>query len=70
MAPFRKTFLLLKGAGDLGTGVAWRLHRVVFPVIVTELAQPRVFRCTESLDHARQLLTAVNSQRLAVTADR
>ena len=43
---FPDTLILLKGAGDLGTGVAWRLHRAGFPVIVTELAQPRVVRRT------------------------
>lgn len=38
--------VLVKGAGDLGTGVAWRLHRAGFPVIITELAQPLVVRRT------------------------
>lgn len=41
---FKNTLVLLKGAGDLGTGVAYRLHRAGFPVIVTELAQPLVVR--------------------------
>ncbi len=36
----------LKGGGDLGTGVAWRLHKSGFPVILTELAQPLVVRRT------------------------
>ncbi len=40
------TLILIKGAGDLGTGVAWRLHKAGFPVIVTELAQPLVVRRT------------------------
>jgi len=43
---FHKTFILLKGAGDLGTGVAWRLRRAGFPVVITELAQPLVVRRT------------------------
>jgi xanthine dehydrogenase accessory factor len=38
--------ILVKGAGDLGTGVAWRLHKAGFPVIITELAQPLVVRRT------------------------
>jgi xanthine dehydrogenase accessory factor len=46
MLLFFDTLILLKGAGDLGTGVAWRLHRAGFPVIITELAQPRVVRRT------------------------
>jgi len=43
---FSNTLVLLKGAGDLGTGVAYRLHRAGFPVIITELAQPLVVRRT------------------------
>lgn len=38
--------ILIKGAGDLGTGVAWRLHKAGFPVLVTELEQPLVVRRT------------------------
>lgn len=36
--------VLIKGAGDLATGVAWRLWRVGFPVAMTELAQPLAIR--------------------------
>lgn len=46
MSLFHHTLVLLKGAGDLGTGVAWRLHKAGFPVVITELAQPRVVRRT------------------------
>jgi xanthine dehydrogenase accessory factor len=46
MLLFPNTLILLKGAGDLGTGVAWRLHKAGFPVIITELAQPLVVRRT------------------------
>jgi len=46
MALFSHHLILLKGAGDLGTGVAWRLHKAGFPVIITELAQPLVVRRT------------------------
>lgn len=46
MSLFENTLVLVKGAGDLGTGVAWRLHRAGFPVIITELAQPLVVRRT------------------------
>ncbi len=41
---FPSTRILIKGAGDLGTGVAWRLYQSGFPVIITELAQPLVVR--------------------------
>jgi len=43
---FPDDLVLLKGGGDLGTGVAWRLHKAGFPVIITELAQPLVVRRT------------------------
>ncbi len=43
---FPNSLILIKGAGDLGTGVAWRLHRAGFPVLITELAQPLVVRRT------------------------
>jgi xanthine dehydrogenase accessory factor len=36
--------VVIKGGGDLATGVAHRLHRVGMPVVVTELAQPTVIR--------------------------
>jgi xanthine dehydrogenase accessory factor len=37
-------WVLLRGGGDLGTGVALRLRRAGFPVLVTEIAQPQVVR--------------------------
>jgi len=36
--------ILLRGGGDLATGVAYRLHHAGFPVIVTELPNPLVVR--------------------------
>jgi xanthine dehydrogenase accessory factor len=36
--------ILLRGGGDLATGVALRLHRCGFPVIVTEIEKPRAVR--------------------------
>lgn len=46
MLLFPSTLVLVKGAGDLGTGVAWRLHKAGFPIVITELAQPLVVRRT------------------------
>jgi xanthine dehydrogenase accessory factor len=43
---FPNILILIKGGGDLGTGVAWRLHKGGFPVAITELAQPLVVRRT------------------------
>jgi xanthine dehydrogenase accessory factor len=39
-----KPLALIRGGGDLGTGVALRLHRAGWRVLVTELLQPLVIR--------------------------
>ncbi len=44
--------ILLKGAGDLATGVALRLMRCGYPVILTELARPLAVRRTVSFAQA------------------
>lgn len=51
MAPERPR-CLLRGAGDLATGVAWRLSRAGWPVIATELADPLTVRRTVALSSA------------------
>ena len=38
--------VLIKGAGDLATGTAVRLHRAGFPVVMTDIAQPTAVRRT------------------------
>ena len=42
----RGSRVVVKGGGDLGTGVAWRLPRCGFRVLVTETAQRTVVRRT------------------------
>ncbi len=44
--------ILIRGGGDLATGVAVRLHRAGFQVVITELAQPLVVRRTVSFAEA------------------
>jgi xanthine dehydrogenase accessory factor len=39
-----RLLVLIKGAGDLATGVALRLYRSGFPVVMTELAEPLTVR--------------------------
>lgn len=41
---FPDHLVLLRGGGDLATGVAYRLNRAGFPIIVLELARPLVVR--------------------------
>lgn len=36
--------VVVRGAGDLGSGVIYRLHQAGFPVIVTEVEEPSVVR--------------------------
>lgn len=36
--------VVIRGGGDLGSGVGYRLHKAGFPVIVTEVATPTVVR--------------------------
>jgi xanthine dehydrogenase accessory factor len=42
--PYHFPLILIKGAGDLASGVALRLHRAGFPVVMTETAQPLAVR--------------------------
>lgn len=44
--------VLVKGAGDLATGVAHKLHRCGFQVVMTEIPQPTVIRRTVSFAEA------------------
>jgi xanthine dehydrogenase accessory factor len=44
--------VLIKGAGDLASGVATRLRRCGFPVVMTELPEPLVVRRTVSFAEA------------------
>jgi xanthine dehydrogenase accessory factor len=47
-----KTLVLIKGAGDLATGVAWRLKNCGFSVVCTEIAAPTAVRRTVSFCQA------------------
>ena len=46
------TLVLIKGAGDLATGVAARLFRCGFPVVMTELPHPLMVRRTVAFGEA------------------
>jgi xanthine dehydrogenase accessory factor len=48
----RPELCVLRGGGDLATGVVWRLSRSGWPVIVCELAQPLTVRRTVALSTA------------------
>jgi len=44
MNRFGDQLVVVRGGGDLGSGVIWRLRRVGFPVVVTELPRPLTVR--------------------------
>ena len=44
--------IYIKGAGDLATGVARRLHSCGFQIVMTETAQPTTVRCTVAFSRA------------------
>ncbi|MGF1763216.1 selenium-dependent molybdenum cofactor biosynthesis protein YqeB [Aliivibrio kagoshimensis] len=48
----RNKLMLIRGAGDIATGVAVRLHNCGFKVVMTDIAQPTVIRCTVSFAQA------------------
>ncbi|MEZ4766817.1 MAG: selenium-dependent molybdenum cofactor biosynthesis protein YqeB [Caldilineales bacterium] len=75
---FENVLVLIRGAGDLASGVAWRLQRCGFPVVMTELPQPLVVRRTVAFaeavysgetfvqgTHARRVESAGEARHLA-----
>ena len=44
--------VLIKGAGDLATGIACRLHRCGYQVVMTEIAVPTTVRRTVAFSRA------------------
>lgn len=52
MGSDRPNLCVLRGGGDLATGVAWRLTRAGWPVVVCELAKPLTIRRTVAVSSA------------------
>jgi len=50
--PTERPLALIKGAGDLASGVALRLYRAGFAVVMTEIAHPTVVRRTVAFAEA------------------
>ena len=59
MVDIGKTLIVIRGAGDLATGTAVRLHRAGFPVVMLDIAQPTVIRRTVAFAEALLSGTAV-----------
>ena len=66
------TLVLIKGAGDLATGVAARLYRCGFPVVMTELPRPLMVRRTVSFGEAvyetEVVVEGIRARRVDVVA--
>jgi xanthine dehydrogenase accessory factor len=62
LAFFKRALTVVRGGGDLASGVIYRLHHAGFPIIVTELASPKLVRRTVSFGEAiySQLVTVEN----------
>ncbi len=60
MIDFSDTLVVVRGGGDLGSGVIWRLRRVGFPVVVLELERPLTVRRTVAFS------SAVNQGRIVI----
>ncbi len=45
--------VLMKGAGDLASGVAWRLHRCGYRLVLTDLTKPTAIRRTVAFAQAQ-----------------
>jgi len=68
-----KPLVLIRGGGDLGTGVALRLHRAGWRVLVAELPQPLVIRRTVAFASAIYdgsiEVEGTSGERIAVAAE-
>lgn len=49
---FKNSLVLIKGAGDLASGIAYRLKRSGFPLVMTELPAPLLVRRTVCFGNA------------------
>jgi xanthine dehydrogenase accessory factor len=64
---------LVRGGGDLATGVIYRLHRAGFPIVVLELEYPRVVRravsAAEAIYCGRHVVEGMVVQRVESVND-
>ena len=60
MSRFAEHLVVIRGGGDIGSGVTWRLRRAGFPVVVLELPRPLTVRRTVAFS------TAVSTDRVTI----
>ena len=58
--------VLIRGAGDIATGIALRLHRARFQVVMTEIAHPTAIRRTvcfsQAISHGEAIVEGVTAR--------
>jgi xanthine dehydrogenase accessory factor len=68
-----KNPILIRGGGDLASGVALRLHRAGFPVVITELPQPlsvrRAVSFSEAVYEGEWIVEGITAQRVDSAAE-
>ena len=68
MIDFSDHLVVVRGGGDLGSGVIWRLRRVGFPVVVLELERPLTVRRTvaysSAVDQGRIVIDDIEGVRV------
>ncbi|MHB8619300.1 MAG: selenium-dependent molybdenum cofactor biosynthesis protein YqeB [Chloroflexota bacterium] len=71
--PFRDTLALIKGAGELASGVAYRLHQAGFQVVMTELAEPtcvcHAASFAEAIPHGRKTIDGASASHATSAAE-
>ena len=67
--PFRDLLAVVRGAGELGTGVAYRFHQAGVQVVMTELAQPtcvcQAVSFAEAIVTGQKALEGVTGRRVS-----
>lgn len=73
MIDFSDKPVIVRGGGDLGSGVIWRLRRVGFPVVVLELERPLTVRRTvafsSAVDQGRIEIDGITGVRVSSTEE-
>ena len=69
MIDFSDNLVVVRGGGDLGSGVIWRLRRVGFPVVVLELQRPLTVRRTvafsSAVDRGHIVIDGIEGERVS-----
>lgn len=72
-SPFENILVVIKGAGDLASGVAYRLKRSGFPLVMTELPAPLLVRRPVSFGEAvyagQTVVEGITARRVEAVAE-